>query len=74
MRELIRCPLPGKLYEYSFQEGDEVQEGDMIAIVESMKMLNEIYSEHSGTITKLFHFVNDHIPADGELMEIETNK
>ena len=33
--------------------GDEVQEGDVVCIVEAMKMMNEIKSDFSGKITSI---------------------
>ena len=33
--------------------GDEVKEGDVVCIVEAMKMMNEIKSDYSGTVTAI---------------------
>ena len=71
MRELVKCPLPGKLIEYSVKEGDLVKKGDVLVIVESMKMFNEICSDHDGTIIKLFAEENSHVPVSETLLEIE---
>lgn len=71
MKTLIKCPLPGKLLEYKVKEGDKISRGDVVAIVESMKMHNEILSEEDGIIRKLISLQDEHIPANGDLVEIE---
>ena len=45
------APSPGA--EPFVSIGDEIKEGDVVCIVEAMKMMNEIKSEISGKITSI---------------------
>ena len=71
MEKLIKCPLPGKLVEYTVKRGEQVSKGDVVAIVESMKMLNEICSEEDGVVTRLIAFPDSFVEANGNLLGIE---
>ena len=61
---LIKSPMVGTFYSAPspgaddfVKVGDLIQEGDVVCIVEAMKMMNEIKSEFSGTILEI-HLVN----------------
>lgn len=71
MSVLVKSPLPGKLIEYWVEEGDKVSKGDVLAVVESMKMYNEICSDHDGIVSRLIATPNSHVPTDSDLLEIE---
>ena len=43
-------------------EGDPVERGQQIAIIEAMKIMNRVDSDHAGTVTKI-------LAADGEMVE-----
>jgi acetyl-CoA/propionyl-CoA carboxylase biotin carboxyl carrier protein len=46
-------PLQGNVFKVPVEEGQEVSEGDLIAVIEAMKMENEIAAHKSGKITQL---------------------
>ncbi|SDK87870.1 biotin/lipoyl-containing protein [Natronincola ferrireducens] len=46
----IEAPLPGNVWKVLVKEGQEVKEGDVLIILEAMKMENEIYAPANGTI------------------------
>jgi acetyl-CoA carboxylase biotin carboxyl carrier protein len=55
--ELITSPMVGTFYEAAqpgaapfVKVGDRVEKGQVVCIIESMKLMNEIESEYSGTI------------------------
>lgn len=50
----IRAPMPGMIVRVAVAEGDEVQQGDTVVILESMKMENELKSPRAGKV----HHVN----------------
>lgn len=50
----IASPLPGVVIDVCAAEGQAVKRGDKIAVLEAMKMENEILSEADGTVSKLF--------------------
>ena len=49
----ITAPMPGKVVRLLAREGDEVEPGAGVAVVEAMKMQNEIKSPKKGTIRKI---------------------
>jgi biotin carboxyl carrier protein len=49
----IPAPMPGKVVRLLVHEGDEVEPGRGVAVVEAMKMQNEIKSPKKGTIQKI---------------------
>ena len=51
--EKVPSPLPGVIIEISVKEGQQVKQGQKIAILEAMKMENEIPAPKDGTITDI---------------------
>lgn len=49
--EPVPAPIPGTVLSLCFRDGDTVKEGDVILVLESMKMENEIVAPISGKIT-----------------------
>jgi biotin carboxyl carrier protein len=49
----ITAPMPGKVVRLLVREGDEVETGAGVAVVEAMKMQNEIKSPKKGTVQKI---------------------
>src|SRR5271165_1149328 len=49
----ITAPMPGKVVRVMVREGDEVETGGGVAVVEAMKMQNEIKSPKKGTVRKI---------------------
>ena len=51
--EKLASPLPGVIIEISVKEGQQVKAGQKVAILEAMKMENEIPAPKDGTITEI---------------------
>jgi acetyl-CoA/propionyl-CoA carboxylase biotin carboxyl carrier protein len=51
--EDLTSPLQGTVLRVAVEQGAEVSEGDLIAVIEAMKMENEITAHRSGKITEL---------------------
>ena len=49
----VLAPMPGKIVRILAAEGDEVEAGQGIVVVEAMKMQNEIKSTKRGKVSKL---------------------
>lgn len=49
----VTSPLPGVIIEVSVNEGDTVAAGQKVAVLEAMKMENEIQSDRAGVVTKI---------------------
>ena len=52
-QETIEVPITGNILNVNVNVGDEVKEGDVICLLESMKMENPILAPVNGTITKV---------------------
>ena len=51
--DLLESPLQGNMWKVLVKQGDEVAEGQLICIIEAMKMENEITAHKAGTIKEL---------------------
>jgi len=49
----ITAPIPGTVLRVNFKEGDSINQGDVLLILEAMKMENEIMASTSGTVKKI---------------------
>ena len=47
---LIQAPMPGKVLEVKVAPGDKVSKGQALAVLEAMKMQNELYSPLDGVV------------------------
>lgn len=46
----VNAPMPGKILDIKVSEGDAVNKGDVLAILEAMKMENEVVASEGGTV------------------------
>lgn len=67
----IKSPLPGNILKVNVNVGDSFEDGDVLMVMESMKMENDILAERSGTITKVCVQVGKTVLQDEVLFEIE---
>ena len=51
--EVVEVPIAGKIIDVKVKAGDKVEEGDVVCMLESMKMENPIFAPISGTITEV---------------------
>ena len=49
----LTAPMPGMVISYEVKEGDSVSQGDVLVILEAMKMQNSLTSSVAGTIKSI---------------------
>jgi len=65
----LRSPMPGLLVSVAVQEGQSVRAGELIAVVEAMKMENVVRAERNGTVTKILAKPGESVAADQVIVE-----
>lgn len=50
--ETITAPLPGSIFKVMVQNGEAVKEGQVLVIIEAMKMENEVLAPRAGTVAR----------------------
>ncbi len=68
------APMPGRVVRILVEEGQPVNEGQTVAIVEAMKMENEIHAPITGVVKKIFAKPGDNVTPDDALLRIEAVK
>lgn len=63
----IASPMPGIVVKVLVSPGDEVSAGDVVVIIEAMKMENQIKAAAGGTVGSVHVNQGDHI-AEGQLL------
>ncbi len=63
----ILAIIPGTIVEVLTKKGEKVQEGDVLLILEAMKMRNSVVAPHEGIVAKILVKKND-IVAKGKLL------
>ena len=63
-------PMPGKVIKVNVKEGDEVKEGDILCVVEAMKMENNIKAMTSAKVAKVFVNEGDKVDVKNILIEL----
>ena len=51
--EVIKSPMPGNVLKINVTPGQKVNEGDVLIILEAMKMENEVVSTKTGTVAQI---------------------
>lgn len=68
---LVKAPMPGKVIKVNVKEKDAVRKNQTLAIVEAMKMENEIKASVDGTIKKIHVSAGDLVDSEKPLIELE---
>ncbi|HBD84815.1 MAG TPA: acetyl-CoA carboxylase biotin carboxyl carrier protein subunit [Dehalococcoidia bacterium] len=69
----MNAPMTGRIIEINVAEGDSVTVGDMLVVIESMKMENEVFSQHEGTLSKLMVADDQNVSEGDPMLEITTD-
>ncbi|MEM9715195.1 MAG: acetyl/propionyl/methylcrotonyl-CoA carboxylase subunit alpha [Pseudomonadota bacterium] len=69
---LLLCPMPGLVVSINVAEGDTVEEGQALAVIEAMKMENVLRAERQAVISKIPVEAGESLAVDQVIMEFET--
>ncbi len=67
----IKSKMPGKILELKVKAGDAVKRGDILAVMEAMKMKNPIPSPQDGTVKEVKVEVNGRVNAGDVIIIVE---
>lgn len=67
----IKAPMPGKVLEVVAKEGDHVQKGGPILILEAMKMENVLKAENDCVIRKVLITTQENVEKNQVLVELD---
>jgi len=67
----VSTPIPGKVVEVEVVVGQSVREGDVVLVLEAMKMQNEVAAPISGTVTEINCVAGENVEANVPLVIIE---
>jgi len=65
----VLCPMPGLVKQILVTEGQEVKNGEPIAVVEAMKMENMLRAERDATVAKIHAKEGDSLAVDAVILE-----
>lgn len=69
--EIVTSPMQGIVSSICVTVGDEVNEGDVLCLIEAMKMLTPIEANLSGKITEIYTDEKKSIAKDERILAIE---
>ena len=67
----VKPPMPGKIVEVKVKEGQDVKEGDVLCVLEAMKMQNDLKSPMAGKVTRVHVQDGANVEATTVLIEVE---
>ncbi|HEX9799973.1 MAG TPA: biotin/lipoyl-containing protein [Thermoanaerobaculia bacterium] len=70
-RQVISAYMPGRVVTVSVAEGEAVEAGAPLVVLEAMKMQNEIQAERAGTVRKLHVAAGQAVEGGDPLVELE---
>ena len=71
LSKYLICPMPGLLVSLNVAEGDKVESGQPLAVIEAMKMENILRAEKSGVVKSVNAKAGDSLAVDAVILELE---
>lgn len=68
--EVVEAPMPGKIVSIEVKPGQAVKDGDVIVVLEAMKMENEICCGRAGNVKEIFVSENSSVNTGDKLAVI----
>jgi len=66
----IVAPMPGSIFQMRVKEGDKVQAGQVLLVMEAMKMENPVTAPFNGTVSKVHVREGDNVGEGDLLVEV----
>ena len=66
----VSAPMPGKILAVKAKEGDSVKAGDVILVLEAMKMENDIVAPQDGVVASINVKVGDSVESGAKLASL----
>lgn len=67
----VTAPMPGKILSIKVKEGDSVHSGDVLLVLEAMKMENDIVAPKDGTVVSINTKVGDSVESAQVLIGLQ---
>jgi propionyl-CoA carboxylase alpha chain len=71
MSKFLLSPMPGLLVSLAVKEGDVVNAGEELAVLEAMKMENTLVAERDGVVARINYEPGVNLAVDDKIMEFE---
>ena len=71
MSKMVLSPMPGLLSSLAVEEGETVESGQILCVIEAMKMENVIRSTVDGVVAKVNAAAGDSLAVDQVIIEFE---
>lgn len=71
LSRFLICPMPGLLVALNVKEGDKVEVGQPLAVIEAMKMENILRAGKAGTVKSVSAAQGESLPVDAVILELE---
>jgi propionyl-CoA carboxylase alpha chain len=69
--KFLLCPMPGLVVRIDVAEGDEVFDGQSLAMIEAMKMENVLRAERKARVAKIHARPGDSLAVDAVILEFD---
>ena len=66
------APMPGRITKVAVSPGDPVRAGDLLMVLEAMKMEHSVTTPVDGTVAEIFFGIGDQVEGGAELVRLET--
>ncbi len=70
----IRAPMNGRVVKVAVEEGETVEAGQRLAVVEAMKMEHALVAPHAGAVRDLTVTLGDQVEMGQRLMRVEAQR
>ncbi|HBX53425.1 MAG TPA: oxaloacetate decarboxylase [Bacteroidales bacterium] len=67
----LYSPIPGKIFKLNVKEGDKVKKGDVVIVVDAMKMENNLVAKKDSVVKKIHVNLNQMVTGNFLLVELE---